>query len=168
MNTSTVKAPRRSRALALAVAGALGAALFTTGADASQTSFPARGTITAQALSGPSCLAPAGLCFVGAARGSLNGPAEFDVATVTPSASPGVMFVSGTLTVHDHRGDLFCTEEAVLNTSAGSDGEFVFLCEITGGTGKWSGASGYLQALGTVDPATGEGTGEYSGKILLP
>jgi hypothetical protein len=168
MNNDTTKAVGRARFMALAVTGIMATALYTAGAHAEPKSLPIHGTLASHAVSGPSCTSPTGLCFVGETKGSLHGPAEFLVEAVTPTATPDVSIVSGSLTIHDSLGDVFCHEEAVLNTSASGDGEFAFLCEITGGTGKWAGASGYIQSVGTVPPSTGQGVGDYTGAIILP
>jgi hypothetical protein len=70
-------------------------------------------------------------------------------------------------TIHDKRGDVRCDDSAALNTAPGSDGELIGLCEITGLTGKWQGASGYIQSFGTFDPATG-GAERYVGRLVVP
>jgi hypothetical protein len=60
-----------------------------------------------------------------------------------------------------------CADSAVINTTPGGDGELVGLCEITGLTGKWTGASGYLQSMGTFTLEAG-GAERYFGKIVIP
>ncbi|MGH9670581.1 MAG: hypothetical protein ACRD3A_10780 [Terriglobales bacterium] len=86
------------------------------------------------------------------------------------------MFFSELTEIKTVRGNLSCSESGSGNTNSSSDGEFVLLCNITGGTGAYKGASGYLQRVGTSSgigtpanvtvPQSGEGT--YQGKIILP
>ena len=49
----------------------------------------------------------------------------------------------------------------------GGDGPFVSICIVTGGTGKWAGATGYLRSSGTFLFGAG-GTGTYDGKVVTP
>ena len=136
-------------------------------AVANAPSQPAHGTLTSQAVSGPGCASPIGLCATGEMKGTLNGPFEFVANSLVPADKPGVLFMTGVTIIHDSRGDVRCDDSAALNTTPGSDGELVGLCEVTGLTGTWAGASGYLQTFGTFDAVTG-GAESYVGKIVLP
>ena len=48
-----------------------------------------------------------------------------------------------------------------------SDHAFVDLCVITGGTGMYAGATGYIQEVGTFDFAANLGRLDYYGKLVL-
>jgi hypothetical protein len=43
----------------------------------------------------------------------------------------------------------------------------VSLCVVTGGTGGWTGAEGYLRTTGTFTLGGG-GSGSYDGKVVTP
>ncbi len=130
----------------------------TAGADSA--SVRVQGTLRSEAVTGPDCSSPVGVCFAGTFKGALRGTGDFAATSVTPTSTPDVVLISGDLTIHDRDGDLSCSEQALLNTATG---EFVFVCEITSGTGKWVGASGSFQASGTIEGTVG--TGRYEGKI---
>ena len=134
-------------------------------AGADPQSLPVDGSIKSHSIIGPACTSPAGRCFVATFKGTLQGSAEFVANSVTPTSQPGMMLINGNFLIHDNHGDLACIEDSLLNTAPESNGEFVFLCEITGGTGKWAGASGYLQATGRLEAT--EGTAHYIGEITF-
>ena len=148
------------------VAATLVGVPFTT-ADAAPTTVPVYALINSQAFGGAGCSSPFNLCATGTVKGSLNGPFELAVTNVIPSPTPGVVFATAPVTFHDILGDLNCTEDFAYNATPGSDGEFGVICRITGGTRRWSGATGYLQGYGTVAPS-GATTGTIVGKITLP
>ncbi|WP_443201869.1 hypothetical protein [Saccharopolyspora sp. 5N708] len=128
-------------------------------------SVQAHGSITSQTITGPACTSPVGRCFVATFKGTLQGSAEFVGNSITQTSQPGMMLINGNFVIHDKHGDMACLEDSLLNTAPGSDGEFVFLCEITGGTGKWAGASGYLQATGNLKGMNG--AADYIGKMSV-
>ena len=147
--------------LAALAASTLGAG----GAAADPAGLPLHGDLQAHAVTGSDCVSPVGSCFAGTFHGSLRGPGAFTGSAVSATSTPNVLLLSGELVIRDTAGDVYCSEEAVLDTTPGSDGAYTFLCIITGGTGKWAGASGYLQSTGTfVAP---EGGGTYTGRIVL-
>jgi len=159
--------PNGWRRCAIPVAGLLASAAFLGTAEAKPKSISIKGKLTSQSVAGPTCTSPIGLCAVGEMKGTLNGPFEFVASTLVPAEKPGVLFMTGVSVIHDKAGDVRCDDSAALNTAEGSDGELVGLCEITGLTGRWAGASGYLQSFGTFDAASG-GAEDYVGKIVLP
>lgn len=90
-------------------------------------------------------------------------------------ASAGVIFGNLSIALHTQSGDLQLTESASFNSSG--DGEFASLMTITGGTRRFTGASGYIFAHGTStitlvgSPATpfwGTGQSDYIGKVIIP
>lgn len=134
-------------------------------AVASSGSMPVNGHIQSQVVAGPSCTSPVGLCTAGRFNGGIQGDFEFTATSLTPTATAGVFFYTGTIVVHTRRGDLLCASAGVFNTSG--DGELVDHCTITGGTGNLTGASGYLLTIGTFTPAAG-GDSDYRGTLSTP
>ena len=75
--------------------------------------------------------------------------------------------MTGVSIIHDKAGDVRCDDSAALNAAEGGNGELIGLCEITGLTGEWAGASGYLQTFGTFNAASG-GAENHVGRVVLP
>jgi hypothetical protein len=126
------------------------------------------GTFNTPTFSGPSCPSPVGLCFAGTVRGTLNGRAEAVANSLTPTAQAGLSLADASIVFHDLRGDLSCSHQQVIfNLSPASDGEFSLVCEITSGTGRYTGATGYLYGTGNAPPGTGQASGTYAGKVVL-
>ncbi len=72
------------------------------------------------------------------------------------------------MTIRTKHGNLhFAHEQIVYNTTPTGRGEFAWLLEITGGTGRYAGATGYLQGAGNAPPSTGVSTSPYLGEITL-
>jgi hypothetical protein len=70
------------------------------------------------------------------------------------------------------KGELHCSEGAIFDVTPGSDHAFVDLCLITGGTGIYEGASGYIQEVGTFafdapDIEDRFGELDYYGKLVF-
>jgi hypothetical protein len=167
---SAVATSRARRTLAavmlVAVTGATGLA---TQATATPGTISVHGTFANLNYSGPSCTAPVGLCFKGKFMGSIHGPDSGAVNSLAPTQQPDVVQGDASTTIHTKRGDLTCAhEQFVLNTSPSADGHFAWLCEITSGTGRYAGATGYLQGVGTNPDPTTPNSGTYSGRITLP
>lgn len=157
------------RALAAGVIASALAAGLAGGAGATPRSLLMRGTFNTPTFSGPSCPSPVGLCFAGQFRGTLNGPAEAVANSLTPTAQAGVVLGDARIVIHDLLGDVACSnQQVVFNLSPTSDGEFALLCEVTSGTRRYAGATGYLYGTGNVTPSTGQTSGTYAGKIVLP
>jgi hypothetical protein len=146
---------------------AAGAAFLLGPAEAKPSVFSAKGSLTSQSVAGPTCASPVGVCAVGEMKGTFDGPFEFVADRLIPADKPGVLFMTGITIIHDKAGDVRCDDSAALNTAAEGMGELVGLCEITGLTGDWAGASGYLQTFGAFDAASG-GAEDYVGTIVLP
>jgi hypothetical protein len=126
-----------------------------------------KGTFESQSFTGPSCTAPTGQCFEGTFRGSLRGRGEGALISMTPTQQPGVVLIDLSSTIHTPRGDLTSDHQQIVsNTSPSGHGEFSVLAEITSGTGRYAGATGYLQGVGTMTPS-GHSTGTYVGEIEL-
>ena len=63
-------------------------------------------------------------------------------------------------------GELRCHEIAIFDLIDVDHG-FVDLCKVDGGTGRYEGATGYIQEVGTFDFASNVGGGHYHGKLVL-
>jgi hypothetical protein len=134
--------------------------------DASSKEKRVKGSFDGTISTGPGCTSPAGLCGTAVFKGGLKGDAEFAAQSASPTGTAGLTLVNSTGAVHTKDGDLVFEGSGIANLTPGSDGETVAIIIITGGTGKWAGASGYLQALEFV---VGDANfGDYEGKILLP
>ena len=116
---------------------------------------------------GPDCPSPVGICATADFRGSIRGPATAVVQSVSPTSEPNVVTGVADIVIHDPRGDLRCTEIIVLNSSAGGDAEEGWICEITGGTGRFAGVSGHLEAFGSA-AGGGDVQGRYGGRLTFP
>jgi hypothetical protein len=157
----------RRTAIAVAVAAAAGGVTFASPAAAGSGTLKVKGKLTNQSFAGPDCASPVALCFKGAFSGSLKGPDAGVVQSLTPTSDPDVVVGEADLKIQDKQGDLNCLEVFVLNVSPTGDGHLAWNCEITGGTGRYAGASGYLHGIGHASPTTGETTATYRGVITL-
>jgi hypothetical protein len=138
-------------------------ALVATHASADSSVKTVNGHVEDQVVSDP-CASPVGICTVGRLTGGIQGDLEFTITSLAPTNAPGVLFFMAVSTIRTATGDIYCADSGSFNTTSGSDGEGVHLCHITGGTGEFQGASGYLQEtfhfMGTV------GVGDYRGKVV--
>jgi hypothetical protein len=157
----------RRTLIAITMAAAVAATALATPATAEPGTLKVKGTLANQSFSGPSCASPVALCFKGEFRGSLKGPDEGIVNSLTPTSEPDVVFGEANLKIHDKYGDLTCHELFVYNISPTGDGPLSWLCEITSGTQRYAGASGYLYGTANAPPSTGVTTGTYHGVITL-
>ena len=128
---------------------------------------PVVGHLRSQQVTCPPGTPGIGLCTAGRLTGGVQGDFEFALMRLLPSDVPDVQLYTGRLVVHTRGGDLFCTDAGAFNANPASDGEVVDLCEITGGTGRLSGATGYLRVYGTFTSAAG-GDSDYRGVLGLP
>jgi hypothetical protein len=159
---------RLRRALVALVVVAVGGAGVASQAVAQSGPLKVKGTFDSQTVTGPSCTAPTGQCFKGAFHGSIQGMSEGSLLSMTPTQQPDVVLIDASFTIHTRSGDLtFAHEQIVYNTSPFGNGEFSILAEVTAGTGRYAGATGYLQGVGTRPLSTGVATGTYVGKITL-
>jgi hypothetical protein len=143
--------------LSLAAAGIVAVAA----SDAAPKAIPLHGHMLNIAnFGGPGCGSATGVCSSFTATGDINGDGVVSVDTF-PSAD-GIS--KAHTVIHTKKGDLKCSEAAIFDV-AGADHAFVDLCVITGGTGLYDGASGYIQEVGTFDFAANLGQLEYYGKL---
>jgi hypothetical protein len=121
------------------------------------------GNSSSQRVTGPECASPVGLCTRGRMTGTITGEYRSVATELIPSSVPGVLYVRATTVITTDGGELTVEEHAVVNSSPEGFGEHTSLGEITGGTGVWAGASGYLHAVG--DSSSGANTSTLSGKV---
>ncbi len=115
------------------------------------------------------CAAP--LCTAGDLIGGIQASYEFTATALVPAndpTMPGVSFYLGRSVVAPLRGDalVFASDSGVVDL--GVTGKQAALLTITGGTGAYEGARGYLLLRGTLDLAAGVVSGDYSGEICTP
>jgi len=120
------------------------------------------------------CSSSIGLCYTGTLTGDIQGDIEAALQGALPSLwPPGVVFYGGNAVISTSTGDLFCGLSGPTNESPFSvDGEWMTLCVITGGTGRWANTSGYLQFFGVTTETSllilTTAKGDYRGKIITP
>lgn len=153
---------RRKAGLAIATVAAavlVALALATSGAVAGSRSV--QGEVVDSVVADGSCTAI--ICTRGVYTGTIRGSFEFAITSLTPTDLPNVQSFAGHSTIHTAKGDLRCADSGSFNADPNSSGEGVHLCVITGGTGRYAGATGYLQErlhfVGT------EGQGIYVGNV---
>jgi hypothetical protein len=160
--------PTRKLVLAIgAVAATLTGTIGIAGARDGDGAISVKGSFAATNYSGPECPSPLGLCAKGTFKGGLRGEVIASVTSVEPTSQPGVSLIVADLVIHDPRGDLRCTEIVVANLTPGSDAEEAFICQFTGGTGKWAGVKGHIEAYGSAPGGAPEGRGRYEGRLVL-
>ena len=124
-----------------------------------------------QASTGPECPPPLHICMSGRVNGKVNGTFNFQPATFeSTTGMPTTLLTTGTATVESGADTLRCEHAGALqigNDGPNADGPFVSLCIVTGGTGKWAGAQGYLRITGTFTLTAG-GAGSYDGTLVVP
>lgn len=157
---------RRALAVCVAFTIAMSTALLTS-ADAQPRSLRIVGRFTTTTFNGPSCQSPIDLCAEGTFSGSLNGPVTAIATSLVPTSQPGVFLGVADIIVHDRRGDLTCLETFVIDLAPGNDGAEGVICRFTGGTGRWTGVTGYFAGYGFTPPGE-PSTGRYEGKLRIP
>lgn len=129
-----------------------------------------KGHITDRPLAGAECASPLGQCSAGRFYGALGGNFVAAATSFTPSgdtAVTGVVSFTADLVLHTKDGDLFLKDAGTFNTTPGGRGEHATVTTITGGTGRWAGATGRLLETGTFTQEDG-GYSDYEGEICTP
>lgn len=126
-----------------------------------------QGGWSATNFTGEGCNSPLGVCSRGSFSGTLHGPIDVVAIAFEPAPTPNVLIGVGDVVIHDTRGDVRCTATIVANEPPDSDGEEGWICQLTGGTRHWAGATGHIEAYGTA-PTGGRAVGRYSGELTLP
>jgi hypothetical protein len=111
------------------------------------------------------CQSASAVCSRFTATGDIKGDGLVFIDTFPNNDVPS--FSKAHTVIHTKKGDLTCTEAALFDLQ-GADHAFVDECIITGGTGDYAGATGYIQEVGTFDFANNLGELEYFGKLIRP
>jgi hypothetical protein len=113
------------------------------------------------------CESATGVCSKFTATGDIKGEGTVFIDTFpTPYPTPqsrSLVSAAHTIIV-TKKGNLTCTELAIFDAPR-PDHPFVDQCIITGGTGIYEGATGYIQEFGTFDFASNRGELEYVGRL---
>lgn len=123
-----------------------------------------------QEITGPSLRCPSkfGGTIIGRGEGKLTGPVAFIANDcITPSGT-SFTFSAGKMIIIGVGGDQIFADYSGQFVPTGVGTSFVFSnasFQVTGGTGKFSRASGGGSLTGGEDMATGQGTIKLSGKI---
>jgi len=165
----------------VAITAAVFASVGTVAGEATgPTTISVKGSFDANASTAmpPDCLSPLLICTEATFTGTLSGTLKGMITRLVPAIDPAdIAFASASSVLHTPDGDLSLKAAGTANLASSSDGEFANLLEITGGTGRYAGASGYLQDRGTstvallgapATPFMASFHGDYVGKILLP
>jgi len=124
---------------------------------------PLRGRIHFEVYGGPACASPVGVCSRETYSGGIEGTGETVVQRFTPSDPSQVVFIQEDEVLHLDGGDLTSKISAAYDSSS-PQLPVSSLHLITGGTGRYAGASGYVQLWGnTVD---GSSDADYVAVIL--
>ena len=102
---------------------------------------------------------PLGRCSREAYTGDLRGSGDTAFVSMTPVDPPGLTVIAENEVLHLADGELHARVNAVFNAAAKYP-EFSSMHTITGGTGRYAGASGFIQltAAGSSSAATSDGS----------
>ena len=114
--------------------------------------------------SDPGCQSASGVCSRFEVKGDFRGDGLVFIDTFPNQDSPS--FSKAHTVITTKNGQLRCHEAALFDLQ-GDDHAFVDECIIDGGTGDYTGATGYIQEVGTFDFANNVGQLDYYGKITL-
>ena len=152
--------PARVLLLSLLVLSALAATLAFRGWNPTTACTHAQGRLfNATELGGP-----------GRMIGTVTGTYWYDGSTYDQWDPDGsdVIFNSGASTVEGKHGTIAFQEYAALDLAEQERTNGAVLLVVTGGTGKWDGASGHLTLSGYFHTDTFEGVWDYQGEICTP
>jgi hypothetical protein len=151
-----------------AVAAVITLTLASSGAIAASNCKKVNGKVSLQPVTGPACTSPVNICGTGSFEGDLKANSEFTGTSLTSTMdtpTTGVVVLTADNVFHTDNGDLISKPALVLSTTGA--GDVAVVDTIIGGTGDWTGATGFIKAIGTLNPATG-GEGVYIGEICTP
>lgn len=150
--------------LALAACGSVVA--LTGSGPAAAAPEAVNGHFNLERSSGPECDSPFGVCMTGTVSGRIKGSFSFtvrEVLSTEDTGDTGAIVTAGDASVDTGDGTILCSLTGTLQLN--EEGPFVSLCVITGGTGAWTGVTGYLRTSGTFT-LSGGGSGSYDGKVV--
>lgn len=127
-----------------------------------------RGHVTSQTVT-ENCTSPIALCAAGQFYGAIRGEFLLVATSLTPTQDTpvtGVYMFTGDNVVKTKEGEIYTKDAGALNLTPGGSGDDISIVTITGGTGKYAGASGTLRAYGTFSETGGEFS--YEGEVCTP
>jgi hypothetical protein len=155
---------RRSRRWIVGLAlTAFGSTIALVGEPAVAAPQRVNGHFDLRTSSGPDCASPFGVCMTGSVSGRIKGTFSFTAMGLIPTSQADVIVTTGDAVVDTGEGTILCALTGTLQLN--DEGPFVGLCVVTGGTGAWATAGGYLRTTGTFTLGGG-GTGTYDGKVV--
>ncbi len=164
MNRRSVLArPFRRWLIALALT-VCGASVALVGGPAVAAPQRVNGHFDLQTSSGPDCASPFGVCMTGTVSGRIKGTFSFTAMSLLGTSEADVIVTTGDAVVDTGEGTILCKLTGTLQLN--DEGPFVGLCVVTGGTGDWTTASGFLRTTGNFALDAG-GTGTYDGKVVV-
>jgi hypothetical protein len=111
------------------------------------------------------CPSPVGICTHGTLTGGFPSTYDFVMDTLVPTGTPGEFVYTGHSVITTRTGaQLFGHDSGVLQ-SQGPVGSFVTTVHVYDGTRQYAGATGTIVAPGTLEFATGNTVGTYSGTV---
>ena len=160
---------RRIVAVIMLAVSLAAAAVFSTPAGrAAAKCKNVRGHVTSQTVT-ENCASPIGLCAAGQFFGAIRGEFFLVGTSLTPTQDTpvtGVYIFTGDNVIKTREGEIHTKDAGALNLTPGGAGDDVSIATITGGTGKYAGATGSLRASGTFSEAGGEFS--YEGELCTP
>jgi hypothetical protein len=154
-------------------ASVLGAGVLVAGSPsvAHPRTIELRGSYTEHAVIGAGCQSPVGLSVAGQYRGTLRGAFHGVASSISPTPDTPTTTVAAftadsdiIASVNGLHGTLTIKNAGVFSSQDG--GPIVDVQTIIGGTGDFSGASGFVRASGTFSFVNG-GRSEYVGSVSL-
>jgi hypothetical protein len=103
--------------------------------------------------------------------GTISGTYWYDVNSYRewdPEDASRVVFNSGSSIVEGKKGTIAFQEYAALDYAELESFNGAVLLVVTGGTGRWDGASGHIALSGFFHPESFEGEWDYQGEICVP
>jgi len=102
--------------------------------------------------------------------GTISGTYGYDGSTYQEWDPDGseVVFNSGSSVVEGNQGTITFQEYAALDFAEQEATNGAVLLVVTGGTGKWEGASGHIALSGYFHPESFEGRWDYEGEVCVP
>ena len=121
------------------------------------------------------CLSPIGLCTSGTIEGNfgLDGTTylttdSFAPGPATAPKAPNVFSYSGTLQITSRHGTLTTRDTGIFDPLPTGTGVFTSFDIITGGTGRYAGASGILFIAGRTVASSGQFVSTVTGAVCQP
>lgn len=127
-----------------------------------------RGHVTSQTVT-ENCPSPINLCAAGEFYGAIRGELFLVATSLMPTqdtAVTGVYLFTSDDVIKTREGDIYTKDAGALNLTPGGTGDDVSIVTITGGTGKYAGATGRVRAYGTFSESGGEFS--YEGELCTP